>query len=165
MYKVKEKFMIIQPTSLGCFLCGKDNPIGLHMKWVEDRENKTVTAEVIIPETMRSYPGITHGGIVATLLDETAGRAALLTNEYSNLMVTLKLEVVYKQVTPTNTPLKVVGRIRKPGASKAIVEAEVVLPDGTVSAAATAIVMRPKQSLFGSHPHEEAEWTRTSPAK
>ncbi len=158
--------MIKQPTSLGCFLCGKDNPIGLHMHWVENRENKTITAEVIVPETMRSYPGIVHGGIVATILDETSGRAILLYNEYDNLMVTLKLEVIYKQVTPTNTPLRAVGRVKKPGSSKAIVEADIILPDGTVSATATAIIMRPpNKALLGADPAEEAEWKNTSPAK
>ncbi|MGB2579960.1 hypothetical protein AAIR98_001879 [Elusimicrobium simillimum] len=154
--------MVRQPTSLGCFLCGKDNPRGMHVHWVEDKENKTVVCETEISEDYRSYPGIVHGGIVAALLDETSGRAILMDNGHDALMVTLKLEVIYKKVTPTNTKIKIVGRVKKTGKSKAIVEGEVVLPDGSISATCSAILMRPPQNILSGWTEEEEEWKRTS---
>jgi len=151
-----------QPTSLGCFLCGKDNPHGLHVFWTQDDKAKTVLCETEISENYRSYPGVVHGGVVAALLDETAGRAIIMDNGPDALMVTLKLEVVYKKVTPTNTKLKIYGRVKKTGTSRAVVEGEIVLPDGSVSAAATALIVKPPAGLLAGWTEEEAEWRRTS---
>jgi len=153
---------IKQPTSLGCFLCGKDNPRGLHVSWTQDNETKTVLCETEISEHYRSYPGIVHGGIVAALLDETSGRAIILDNGPESLMVTLKLEIVYKKVTPTNTKLKIYGRVKKTGASRAVVEGEIILPDGSVSASCTAIIMKPPQNILSGWAEEEEEWKRTT---
>jgi len=61
-----------QPNSRGCFVCGLGNPIGLKMVFHEDCEKAQVRAELTVPDTYRSYPGVVHGGIVATILDETS---------------------------------------------------------------------------------------------
>ena len=150
-----------QPTSCGCFLCGKDNPLGLKVVWFNNNENNTVEAEVTVSENYRSYPGVVHGGIVAALLDETSGRAIMLNGDFDNLMVTLKLEVVYKKVTPTNTPLKLVGRVLRGGTSKAIVEAEILLPSGEVSAKGTALLYQMPADVKANWAEEADEWERT----
>ncbi|MEW6524692.1 MAG: PaaI family thioesterase [Bacillota bacterium] len=55
-----------------CFGCGPKNPIGLKLEfWWEDREY--VTSFTPHPEH-QSYPGVVHGGLTATVLDETMGR-------------------------------------------------------------------------------------------
>ena len=33
-----------QPTSLGCFACGRNNPFGLHLEWFNNYEAKQVEA-------------------------------------------------------------------------------------------------------------------------
>ena len=150
-----------QPTSNLCFLCGKDNPRGLKIVWYNDEAAQTATADINIPEEYRSYPGVVHGGIVAAILDETAGRATMLSGDFDNLMVTLKLEVVYKKVTPTNTPLKAVGRVIKGTKMRAQVQADIVLPDGTVSASATAIIYQMPEEYKNRWGEEKEEWERT----
>lgn len=150
-----------QPTSCGCFLCGKDNPIGLKVVWFNNYENNTVEAEVVISEDYRSYPGVVHGGIVATLLDETAGRAIMLNGDFDNLMVTLKLEITYKKVTPTNTPLKLVGRVIRGGTARAVVEGEILLPNGEVSAKANALLYKMPADVKENWGIEAEEWERT----
>ena len=72
----REQGLDRQPNSSGCFICGLDNPIGLRMVFHEDREAGQVVAELAVPERYRSYPGVVHGGIQATLLDGTMGKAA-----------------------------------------------------------------------------------------
>jgi len=150
-----------QPTSCGCFLCGKDNPFGLKIVWYNNYENNTVEADVKVSENYRSYPGVVHGGIVATLLDETAGRAVLINDDFNNLMVTLKMEIVYKKVTPTNTPLKLVGRVIRGGTTRAVVEAEIVLPNGEVSAKGSALLYKMPKDVQDNWGEEAAEWERT----
>jgi uncharacterized protein (TIGR00369 family) len=150
-----------QPTSNLCFLCGKDNPRGLKLVWYNNEESRTVSTDFSIPEYYRSYPGIVHGGIIAAILDETSGRATLLSGGFDNLMVTLKLEVVYKKVTPTDTPLKAVGRVLKGTKKRARVQADIILPDGSVSASATALVYQMPQEYQARWGEEKQEWDRT----
>lgn len=151
-----------QPTSKLCFLCGKDNPHGLKLVWFNDYDNKLVYTNVTVPETYRSYPGVVHGGIIAALIDETSGRAAWINDDFNSLMVTLKMEVIYKKVTPTNTPIKVVGRLIKGTPKRAVVVAEVILPDGSISAKGSVIIYRmPPEVKTDWGAEEQAEWERT----
>ena len=152
-----------QPTSLNCFACGKNNPFGLHLEWYNDYENKQVETTFTLGDNYCSYPGTVHGGIIATILDETSGRAILLDNDFNNLMVTLKMEVVYKHNTPTNTPLRAVGRVIKGGHSRAQLEGEILLPDGTICAKCTSLLYKLPDEVRAKWGAEEEEWTRTTP--
>ena len=152
-----------QPTSLHCFACGKNNPLGLKLEWFNDYENKQIETTFTLSDDYCSYPGTVHGGIIATILDETSGRAILLNNDFNRLMVTLKMEVVYKKNTPTNTPLKAVGRVLRDGGSRAQVEGEILLPDGTVSAKCKSILLQIPQAVQDPWGPEAEKWTRTTP--
>ena len=152
-----------QPTSLQCFACGRNNPFGLKLEWFNNYDEKCVETTFTLDDNYCSYPGTVHGGILATILDETSGRAVLLNNDFERLMVTLKMEVVYKKNTPTNTPLKAIGRVLKDGGSRAQVEGEILLPDGTVSAKCTSILFKIPQAVKDKWGPEAEEWARTTP--
>lgn len=152
-----------QPTSLGCFACGRNNPVGLHLEWFNNYDENQVETTFTLDDNYCSYPGTMHGGIIATILDETSGRAILLDNDFNRLMVTLKMEMVYKKNTPTNTPLKAVGRVLKDSGSRAQVEGEIILPDGTVSAKCTSILYKIPQAVKDKWGPEADEWLRTTP--
>ena len=152
-----------QPTSLNCFACGKQNPFGLKLEWFNDYDNKQVEAHFELDDHYCSYPGTVHGGIIATILDETSGRAILLGNQFDRLMVTLKMEVVYKKNTPTHTPLRAIGRVLRDGGSRAQVEGEILLPNGTVTAKCTSILFKIPEAVKAKWGPEADEWNRTSP--
>jgi uncharacterized protein (TIGR00369 family) len=152
-----------QPTSLACFACGRNNPVGLHLEWFNNYDENQVETTFTLDDNYSSYPGTMHGGIIATILDETSGRAILLDNDFNRLMVTLKMEMVYKKNTPTNTPLKAVGRVLKDSGSRAQVEGEIILPDGTVSAKCTSILYKIPQAVKDKWGPEADEWLRTTP--
>lgn len=152
-----------QPTSLKCFACGRENPVGLKLEWFNDYDQNQIEADFTLTDNYCSYPGVTHGGIIATILDETAGRAVLLDNNFDRLMVTLKLEIVYKKITPTGVPLKAVGRVIKDGGSRATVEGEIRLPDGTVTAKCSALLYKIPQEVKDNWGSEAEEWARTTP--
>ena len=154
-----------QPTSLGCFGCGRENPFGLHLEWFNNYEKQEVETTFELDDKYCSYPGTVHGGIVATILDETSGRAILLNNDFAHLMVTLKMEVVYKRNTPTHTPLKAIGRVLRYTPKRAQVEGEIQLPDGTVTAKCTSILFELPEAVRSKWGPEEEEWTRTTPSK
>lgn len=147
-----------QPGSRSCFVCGRQNPVGLKMSWYNDEENQRVIGTVAVPEHFNGYPGVVHGGIVAAILDETAGRAVLLNGSDENLMVTVKLEVHYRRPTPTNVPLTVVGWAIKQTARRARVAGEIRLPDGTVTAECEAIIARPSEEVRRNWDAEKPYW-------
>ncbi|MGQ9585574.1 MAG: PaaI family thioesterase [Anaerolineae bacterium] len=147
-----------QPSSRTCFLCGRQNEIGLKMTWYNDLAAGQVRATVTIPEHFNGYPGFAHGGIIAALLDETAGRALLLEGSDEDLMVTLKLTVRYRRPTPTGEPLTVAGWVVRRTPLRATVAAQILLADGTVSAEGEAIVVRPPEEFFRRWEPEKPFW-------
>ena len=94
-------------------MCGRENPLGLAARWMSDAARGEVRATLEIPEHFNGFPGIVHGGILGSLLDEAAVRTALLDGGFDDLMVTAKLEVAFHRPTPTRTPVTVVGRLVK----------------------------------------------------
>ena len=147
-----------QPNSRHCFVCGMQNPIGLGLQFTDDGES-TVRAEVTVPDQYNGYPGVVHGGIVAAILDEVSGRALLARgHDIKNLFVTLKMEVRYRHPTPTNTPLTAIGSIVEAKERKAQVRGEIRLPDGTVTAEADCIVIRPPDEFAARWEPERPYW-------
>ena len=137
-----------QPSSRSCFLCGRDNNVGLKMVWENHPEEGEIRSTVTVAEDFNGYPGIVHGGILAAMLDETAGRAILLEGDPDELMVTAKLEIAYRRPTPTDTPLLLVGRLVSRTQTRAEAKAEVRLPDGTVSARGRVFLARPPKEIL-----------------
>jgi uncharacterized protein (TIGR00369 family) len=130
-----------QPNSRHCFACGLENPIGLKLKFYQTAEDE-VTAEFTAPEEYQGYPGILHGGVTATILDEAVGRAFMgIDPANSNFMYTAELKIRYKQKVPIGQPLKIVGkqvkRMRWTGESKAYMYDK----DGNLLVEATAILV------------------------
>jgi acyl-coenzyme A thioesterase PaaI-like protein len=57
-----------QPNSRMCFVCGIDNPIGLHLAFYTDEEGRCI-ARFRPKSEHQGYPGHLHGGLISTLLD------------------------------------------------------------------------------------------------
>lgn len=147
-----------QPSSRSCFVCGRENPFGLAARWEMDREKGEVLARLEIPEHFNGFPGTVHGGILSALLDEAAVRTALLDGGFEDLMVTAKLEVVFRRPTPTRTPIVVAARLVRRAGSRAQAEAEVRLPDGSVAARAEALLARPPPDVAAAWAGERVHW-------
>jgi acyl-coenzyme A thioesterase PaaI-like protein len=147
-----------QPSSRSCFVCGRDNPVGLKVRWDEHPEAGEIRGVVTVPEHFNGYPGVVHGGVVGALLDETAGRTILMDAGFDDLMVTAKLEVVFRHPTPTGVALSVVGRLRRRSEARAEAEAELLLPDGTVAARGSVLLARPPEEIVSRWAAERRYW-------
>lgn len=154
-----------QPNSHGCFICGLENAIGLKMVFEEDHEKHEVRAELVVPEQYRSYPGVVHGGIVATILDETSGRAIMLeTQDDNTFFATARMSIRYRQPTPTNTPLLAIGWVEQYGPSRAKVKGKLVLQDSvdasraTVLAECESLVVKPNSDFLSGWEEEVPYW-------
>jgi len=94
------------PYSSWCFVCGKDNPCGLRLKF--HREGQSVAAEFTPHERYNGFPGMTHGGIVTALLDEAMGWAtAFDSRRFSH---TAELKIRFRRPTPAGAALRVEAR-------------------------------------------------------
>lgn len=128
------------------------------MRWDQDPDKREVRATVTLPAHFNGYPGVAHGGVVAAVLDETAGRTVLVDGGFEDLMVTAKLEVVYRRPTPTGVPLLAVGRLLRRDSGRAEAEGELQLPDGTVCARASVWLARPPQEVVAGWEPERRYW-------
>lgn len=150
-----------QPNSRSCFICGRENDFSLKMNFFNDPENNRVKSELVIPDHFNSYPGVAHGGIVAAILDETAGRAILLDGDMDNLFITTRLEMKYRRPTPTGQLIIASGWILRRDHNRAKVAGDIRLADGTVTASCEATVIRaPKKYLEQCNWQEEAKFWR-----
>jgi acyl-coenzyme A thioesterase PaaI-like protein len=87
-----------------CFACGQRNPFGLHL--VFHIENESIVADFQPREEHQGFPGVIHGGIVASVLDETMGRAAML-GSHPEWTMTGRLEIRYRRYVPYGPLLRV----------------------------------------------------------
>ena len=126
-----------QPGSKMCFVCGVDNPIGLHLDFWMDGEQ--VWTEFTPGPQHQGWPGVLHGGIMATLLDETMGRAAFL---HKLWMVTARMETTYRKPVPLGQPLKVTAHIEEMRSGRMISIGRIILPDGAVAVEARGLYLR-----------------------
>ena len=68
------------PTSdyHNCFGCSPKNEAGLHMTFFTSQAMNGVVSWLNVPDHLCGWANLVHGGIVATIMDEAMGWAALL---------------------------------------------------------------------------------------
>lgn len=122
-----------------CFVCGRENPAGLKIPFKVDRENKTISCEFTPGPEYQGFKGITHGGIIATLLDEAMVRLAFDLGIYA---VTASIEVRYIAPLNSGENVHVSASITKEARKLLEAEAEAHTPDGKPVAKAKAKLIR-----------------------
>lgn len=145
-----------QPNSKHCFVCGLSNPAGLRLRFYNTGAGE-VTAEFSLPEQYQGYPGIVHGGIVASMLDEAAGRSFMGGDE-PNFMFTARLTIRYRRNVPTQTPLRLVGQAGKRSGRYAEATSRIFGPQGDLLAEAEAVLADIPQDSFPSGDLEALGW-------
>lgn len=90
------------PEDGGCFGCSPSNSTGMQLRFV--RFGTRVRSRTRVPERFHGAPGIVHGGIVATMLDEISCAAAVFVAD--RFVVTGELVVRYDHPVPVETPLE-----------------------------------------------------------
>jgi acyl-coenzyme A thioesterase PaaI-like protein len=137
-----------QPNSLNCFVCGTENPCGLHLKFYSNGPGE-VTADYTVPERYQGYPGVVHGGIVAAMLDEVAGRTHMEGNP-PRFMYTARLELRYRRNVPVGQPLRLVGKAGKSKGRSAAASAMIYDQEGILLAEAEALLVDIPAEVIGA---------------
>jgi uncharacterized protein (TIGR00369 family) len=114
-----------------CFACGKNNPEGMRLKFTYDEERDCFVCRFRLSKRYTGPPGHTHGGIIATILDEAMGKVNKLRHVVA---LTSQITVDYLKPVPLNKPLRVESRERKVTGRRHINEAEILNQKGELLA-------------------------------
>jgi acyl-coenzyme A thioesterase PaaI-like protein len=146
-----------QPNSRLCFICGLENPVGLKLK-IYQTEPGVIETTYIAPEHFQGYPGVLHGGIVATILDEMSGRAQMGDPSSPRFMFTGKLEVKYRKNVPIGKPLKIIGKAGKAKDKTAEGWAGIYDEEGNLLAEANTLLINVPQEMLDVANLEDLGW-------
>jgi uncharacterized protein (TIGR00369 family) len=130
-----------------CFACGELNEHGLHLSLhLEERRS---WCEFTLEERFEGWLGVTHGGIIATILDEVMAWSLAAENNWG---VTARMIIDYKKPVPVGTRVRAEGWIVRSRRRLVDTAGQIVDSEGTVLATAEAIYVAAneerKQELF-----------------
>lgn len=111
-----------------CFGCGQANPIGLLLEFLLADDGRVVCL-ANVADTFEGPPGYLHGGIIATLVDETMSKAV---RSHGLVAMTRHMEVDYKRPVKSATPIRLEGHLTRSEGRKHWVEAKILDADGEV---------------------------------
>jgi uncharacterized protein (TIGR00369 family) len=117
-----------------CFGCGPANSGGLHLEFLlaaDQTDAPSVVAEPVISSDFEGHPGYLHGGIIATLIDETMSKAV---RARGFIAMTRHMEVDYLRPVPSGKPLRLEGRTTRNEGRKHWAEAKILDAEGTILA-------------------------------
>lgn len=134
---MKYKVISKQSASKECFICGTENNSGLQADFYEI-EGKRVACVFTAKSIHEGHPGILHGGVICSILDETAGRSMSV---YDNTLsaYTIELTTNYMIPIPTNVELAAAAWVEEIREKVYIARAEIYLTDGSTAASARGV--------------------------
>lgn len=91
-----------------CFVCGRENPQGLKLRFELDGDALSATAETSLSPLLTGWKGAAHGGIVAALLDEAMVYACGAAGVY---VATANLKIRFRKPVPVGVPLRIEGHV------------------------------------------------------
>jgi acyl-coenzyme A thioesterase PaaI-like protein len=129
-----------------CFGCGGEQPHGLLLK-ARAGEGVSLTAEFTVQPAHQGAPGLAHGGVLATALDETLGSLNWLLRKVA---VTGRLETDFVRPVPVGTVLHLQARVTAVAGRKIYSTAtgRIGGPDGPVAVRADGLFIEVKVDHF-----------------
>ncbi len=154
----KLKYLVIkkQPNSKKCIVCGLKNELGLKASFYE-MDNGEVIAIFKPIEEHQSYPGRLHGGIASAILDETIGRAIMI-SQTDMWGVTVELNLQYKKPVPLFEELRVIGRITRNTSRIFEGTGEILLPNGEIAVIAHGKYLKLPIDKIANFNEDHEEW-------
>lgn len=148
---------IIQSNTHHCFVCGEDNPAGLKITFVGNGEGK-VQARIRFSEQFQGYPGIVHGGVIAAVLDEAAGRATMKSKRPEFSLVTGKLSVRYRKPVKVDEWVTVEGTYENCSGRVHTCRGKLISESGEILADADVVLVEPAKELVEAITTADDQW-------
>ena len=123
-------------------VAGGSNPMGLGAKlW---REGDIAAMRVTLGRAFEGAPGRSHGGVIASLADETMGLAASMNGAFG---LTANLSITYRAAAPLNEPITARGWIASRDGRKVHLAASVTSGDLLIAEATALFITIEPESL------------------
>jgi uncharacterized protein (TIGR00369 family) len=113
-----------------CFGCGIANPHGLHLEFYL-AQDLHVVCRATVGDSFEGPKGFVHGGIIATLLDETMSKAV---RAHGLVAMTRHMEVDYQRPVPSSEEIRLEGRVTRNEGRKHWTEAHIFNSEGKILA-------------------------------
>jgi acyl-coenzyme A thioesterase PaaI-like protein len=159
-YGIAEKerydWLNLQANSKHCFVCGLQNPFGLKLKFYQNSSGQVIS-DYVVSEAYQGYPGVVHGGIVAAMLDEAAGRA-LMGGDPPRFMYTARLDLRFRKNVPVGQAIRLVGRMIDIKGRKATAASFLYDAGGTILAEAEALLIEVPENVVNSVDLDALGW-------
>lgn len=152
-HEVKRK----QPNCKMCLVCGLKNPFSLKGAFYE-LDNDELLCVFTPRDEHQSYPDRLHGGIAASMLDETIGRAIMIRYDEEVWGVTVEFTIRYRRPICLNRPLRATGRITAETGRFFEGTGEILLEDGKVAAEGWGKYIKLPLDRIADFDREEQEW-------
>jgi len=110
-----------------CFVCGKENPVGLSVDFEINANDRTIRGSFIPLDMHQGFEGIVHGGILSALLDEAMGKLAF---DLGLPAMTAELALTFKAPAAPGEELLISARIVRE--NRRMVQAEARIERGPV---------------------------------
>jgi uncharacterized protein (TIGR00369 family) len=117
-----------------CFVCGKKNTAGLQLDFSRNPQSGETEARVAFPVRLQGWRSTVHGGLLATVLDETMIKAAAASGLKC---VTAEITVKFKKPAMTGVPYLAAGKVLETRGRLVTAESRICDADGQVLATAT----------------------------
>lgn len=137
MPELEDRAALIRSQYNQCFGCGLENPIGLHLDNFQV-DSGSLTARFRPRREFSGFAGILHGGIIATLLDETMAWSAMLLE--GTFVVTANLDLKYRKPAPADAEYRVNATVIEKRGRRLRIRAE-ALVEATVIAQAAGLFL------------------------
>ncbi len=128
-----------------CFGCGQANRNGLQMSF--EHRDGSAECRYTAAEHLAGAPGVIHGGVQATLLDEAMGHAIHFADPDPELdIATVEFALRYRRPAPVAVPLVIRGKLLRAEGRDFFVAGEIVSPAGDLLTTAEARWRRVRRS-------------------
>lgn len=117
-----------------CFACGPENPHGLKMTF--DTNGEKLRSRVSVPQHLRGWSNLVHGGVISTLIDEAMSWSAI--HLHKRFILTKSMTVNFRKPVRIEKELTVYGYVvEKKNDRQVTMTAEIVDEDGDICATGT----------------------------
>jgi uncharacterized protein (TIGR00369 family) len=126
---------MVHPAQNRCFGCGAANPIGLKMEFFLAPDGSVVTEKTVASE-YEGPPGLVHGGMIATMLDEVMSKTV---RALGIRAVTRKMEIEYLRPVHSGAPIRMEARLARKEGRKHWTEAKLLDGEGNILAQSSGL--------------------------
>lgn len=127
-----------------CFACAPENPCGLKMEFYEDGDE--VVSYWKPNGNFQGWLNTLHGGIQATLIDETGGW--LISRKFQTSAMTTNLNIKYKAPAPIEGIIEIRAKMREQKRNFVIID---------ISLTAGGVLCSVAEATYYCFPREKAE--------